>query len=292
MKTIELNRKTGELLLAAVIIARATSFLFSKIMLEHMGPMTLLAERSTIAFLFLAIVFHKKLAKLHKKTLFCGMLLGGAFFAVMMAELFSLKTTASSTVSFLENTAVVFVPIFLAIYSRRLPHLPVMLSILVTMAGIAFLTLGKTGLQFSMQHGELLALLAAMLYALAIILTDHLSKQEDSLILGILQIGFMGLFAWIAAFLLESPHPPAGTTEWGCILMLAFVCSGFGFTLQPVAQRYTTAERAGMFCALSPMAAAILGRIFLQESLGLFGIIGAALVLAGILLATVANQKE
>lgn len=62
------------------------------------------------------------------------------------------------------------------------------------------------------------------------------------------------------------------------------VCSGFGFTLQPVAQAGTTAERAGMFCALNPLVASVLGVVFLQEHIGGQGIVGAALILTGILL--------
>lgn len=291
MKRIELNRQTGEILLAAVIIARATSFLFSKIVLQSMGPMTVLAVRSLIAFLFLAVLFHKKLMYMSRNTLIRGMMLGGTFFAVMMAELFSLQTTASSTVSFLENTAIVFVPIFVGILHRRFPRLPLVISMIVTMVGIGMLTLGDDGLHFSMRRGEMLAMLAAMLYAVAIILTDRLSRQDDSFVLGILQVGFMGVFALIAAFLMETPRLPVNSTEWGCILMLAFVCSGFGFTLQPVAQKYTTAERAGMFCALSPVAAAILGWIVLKETFGMIGILGAVLVMAGILISTLVKEK-
>ena len=131
-----------------------------------------------------------------------------------------------------------------------------------------------------------------MLYAVAIILTDRLSRQDDSFLLGILQVGFMGIFALIAAFLLETPRLSVGTTEWCCILMLAFVCSGFGFTLQPVAQSYTTAERAGLFCALSPVAAAILGWLILKETFGFTGVLGAVLVMGGILISTVVKQKD
>ena len=62
------------------------------------------------------------------------------------------------------------------------------------------------------------------------------------------------------------------------------MCSGFGFTLQPVAQAGTSAERAGMFCALNPLVASVLGVVFLHERLGAESIVGAFLILAAILL--------
>lgn len=289
MKSISLNQKTGELLLASVITARAASFLFSKILLRSMEPMTLMAVRFLTAFAFLILLFRQKLRHLSVRTLLHGMLLGGTFFSVMSAELSSLRTTPSSSVSFLENTAIVFVPVLECILHRRFPRIPAVLSLAITMAGIALLTTGR--LSFSMQSGELLALLAALLYAIAIILTDRLSRQEDAFALGILQVGFMGIFALIAAFFLETPRLPSGSKEWGCILMLAFVCSGFGFTLQPVAQSHTTAERASMLCALSPAAAAVLGHIFLQESFGISGLVGIFFILSGILFSSAAKSN-
>ena len=54
--------------------------------------------------------------------------------------------------------------------------------------------------------------------------------------------------------------------------------------LQPVAQRGTTAERAGALCALNPVAAAVLGVLFLGETLTYKGIIGGILIIASILL--------
>lgn len=285
MKFIPLTPKTAEILLAAVIIARSTSFLFSKILLQSMEPLTLLAVRFLTAFLFLVLLFHKKLTCIRMHTLLSGMLLGGAFFAIMVAELYSLKITPSSTVCFLENTAIVFVPLFEAILRRKCPSLPLLARLAIVMLGIGFLTMHGS-FALTMGKGERLALLSALFYATAIILTDRFSHQEDALLLGILQVGFLGIFALIAAFLLETPHLPATAIEWGSILFLALICTGFGYTLQPVAQSRTSAEKAGMLCALSPVSAAILGRVFLQENLGVTGIIGAALVLFSILISS------
>ena len=90
------------------------------------------------------------------------------------------------------------------------------------------------------------------------------------------------LGAAVASLLLESPHLPGTAREWGVIL--ALVCSCFGFTFQPVAQRYTTAERAAQLCAVNPLSTAVLSAVFLHETMDILGIIGAALILCGIVL--------
>ena len=57
MKTRTMTRTQAELLLAAVIIARSTSYVLTKVGLQDMGKFTLLAVRFLLAFAFLAVLF-------------------------------------------------------------------------------------------------------------------------------------------------------------------------------------------------------------------------------------------
>lgn len=52
MKTRTMTRTQAELLLAAVIIARSTSYVLTKVGLQDMGKFTLLAVRFLLAFAF------------------------------------------------------------------------------------------------------------------------------------------------------------------------------------------------------------------------------------------------
>ncbi|MBR1456167.1 MAG: DMT family transporter [Oscillospiraceae bacterium] len=277
-----MKQRSAEILLASVIVARATSLLFSRLSMRSLGPFTLMGLRFTLAFAVLLLLFWKRFRGIRLATVARGFALGGTFFAVMTAELYGLRATDSSTTSFLENTAVVWVPLLAAALHRQRPSGKTLLSAGVTLAGVALLTLGKSS--FHLGLGELLCLLASVLYACAILLTAKLSREDDPLVLGILQVGFLGLLGVAGAFLFETPRLPQGGAEWGMILALALVCSCFGFTLQPVAQRYVSAERAGTFCALNPLTAAVLGAVFLRERLGAAGVVGAALILTGILI--------
>ena len=278
-----LNRRTSEVLLALVIMARATGYLFSKLGMTGLGIFNLLALRFLIAFVLLGVVFAPRLRRIDKRSLRDGVIMGGMYFLVMTAELSGLKRTASSTVSFLENTAIVLVPLFAAAAYRRAPGGKAILCAGVTLAGVGFLTLGG-GVRFGL--GELFSIMAASLYACAILTTDRLTHKGDidTLTAGIVQVATIGSLSLIASCIVETPRLPQTGTEWVSVLALAIVCSGFGFTLQPVAQAGTTAERAGMFCALNPLVASALGVVFLHEHIGAQGLIGAALILAGILL--------
>ena len=282
-------RARSELLLAAVIVARSGSFLLSKIALRSMVPLNLLAVRFVMAFAFLALLFWRRLAKADLGTVWRGLLIGAVFIATMACELMGLRTSESSRIAFLENSAFVFVPIYQAVLTRRLPAFRTVVSVLVTLAGIACLTLKDGFSGFS--PGDLFGVASAMLYACAIIITDRVTHGYDAFTIGIVQVGGMALFSTIAAFAFATPHLPQTGTEWLCVAGLALVCSGFGFTLQPVAQSGTTAERAGLFCALAPVSAGFLGWLVLGERLSSRGLLGAALVMTGILIPHFWHEK-
>ena len=274
-----MTQKKAEILLAAVIAARATSLLFSKIAMNGMGIFNLLAARFLMAFVLLAVVFFKRLRHIKRHTLVRGAIMGALFFLMLSTELTGLKSTPSSTVSLLENTAIILVPMTEAVLRHKLPKAATAVSALVAIGGVALLT-GQSG---GFTPGMVLAVMAAVLYAAAIITTDRFSHEDDPLTLGIVQVGTLGLLALVSSFVFEAPHLPQSGTQWLMIAGLAVICTGFGFTLQPVAQSHTTAQRAGLFCALSPACATLLGAAVLREHISVMGMCGIALILLSLL---------
>lgn len=280
-----MNGRNAKVLLAAVIIVRASALLLSKTALRQLSPFNLMGVRFLLAFVLLAALFWKRLRGAGPRTLLRGALLGCCFFIVMSAELYGLRTTSSSTTSFLENTAIVMVPLMEAVLRRRLPGGRDLGGAAVTLLGVALLTLRSGG--FHPARGEALCMIAAVFYSVTIILTNRLARRDDPLVLGIVQVGVVGALGMLAACVFEHPALPADGPTWGCVIALAVVCSGFGFTFQPVAQKYMSSEQAGMFCALSPLTAAVLGVLFLHERFGPVGLIGAACILAGICIGSI-----
>ena len=283
------SRSRAELLLAGVITARATSYLFSKLIMQSMSMFNMLGIRFLLAFTLLLILFFKRIRKIYRKTFAAGAVMGCLYFLVMTAELNGLKRTSSGNVSFLENTAIVIVPLLQAVLLRRFPRWKAVICALLCLIGVGFLTIGS-GMAFG--AGEMFCMLAAFLYACAILTTDRLTHGNiDALASGIVQVGIIGALSLTASLLFEAPRLPSGMLEWTGIVMLAVVCSGFGFTLQPVAQSGTTAERAGMFCALNPMVATILGIVFLHEAFTVQSAVGGGLILTGILISELPEPK-
>ena len=115
------SARSYELLLIAVIAARATSFIFSKMILESLAPFNLLAVRFIIAFVLLALIFNKAVRSLAARDLLAGTVIGTAFFITMACEMIALTQAASSLVSLLENCAIIFVPLLEILYIKNCP---------------------------------------------------------------------------------------------------------------------------------------------------------------------------
>lgn len=116
-----MKEKQAEILLAAVITARATSFIFAKWCLADLDTFNLLAVRFLLAFLLLGVLFSRKLRGISLRTVGRGALMGVLFYLVMGCEVSALHTADTSVVSELENTAIIPVPLFEAALHRRRP---------------------------------------------------------------------------------------------------------------------------------------------------------------------------
>lgn len=281
---INLKERTAQILLASVIFARSTSYVLAKSSLDALGPFNLLGLRFTLAFIIMVLIFPKRFFKSNKQSYLGGIYSGLMILLVMVLEVFSLKTCPSSTTALLENTAIVIIPLIQAIIVRKLPSFKIVISVAMAAAGVVLMS-GATS-ENGFGFGHFLALLSAFGYALYVLITAKVSKSEeqDPLVIGMMQLGTMGILGLIASFIFESPIIPSSPATLGSIVMLAVVCSCFGFTLQPVAQRYVSVEVAGIFTAISPLGAGILGWIFLGEALSGPAMLGVVLILASIVI--------
>ena len=277
-----MNQQKSEMLLAAVILSRSTSFVLSKSAMGSLTPFNLLAVRFLTAFIFLALLFGKKLVHIRPSELKYGFLLGLLFTGVMGCELFGLRQTDSATTSFIENSAMIFVPILQFAVFKKKPQSRELLRIVLAVLGIGFLTLGASSGLF--RSGCVFLLGSALFYAAAILATNIVSRKGDPLMIGIAQVFTIGMLSLILSFIFEQPSLPKTGREWGLILALAVICSGFGFTLQPVAQRGTTAERAGMMCALSPLSASLQGVVILHDVMTLYKLAGCLMILMSLVI--------
>ncbi|WP_186331586.1 DMT family transporter [Paenibacillus xylanexedens] len=273
------RRADVQMLLATVIWG--SSYLFMKSGLASMQELNLIALRFGIAFVAAGLLFHRRLRSVDRGTLLAGGVLGTALFAAFVFITYGVQRTTASQAGFLISLAVIFVPILTTVLRRRLPDKRLGVSIVVAVAGLGLLTLQH---EMSLHLGDLLCILAALLYAVYIMIAGKYTPNHDPLTLGIVQLGVAALLGTVATFLFETPQLPDTPESWASILGLGVLCSGLGYILQTFAQRHASPTRTSLIFSLEPLFAAAFAFIFQGESLTLQGYCGAALMLAGVLI--------
>ncbi len=277
-----MSRAKARVLLLAVFIARGTSFLFSKTLMNTMAPMSVLAVRFMAAFAVLAVVFYKKLLHCSRRSLRGGLLLGVLYTICMTFEMFGLRLIDSGVSSLIENMAIVMVPIFAAILFKIPPKKKTILCAVLAVIGVGFLSLTqKSSANGSL--GVILMIMAAMTYAACIMVTEKVSQDADPLTVGMIQLGTMGVISFAASILTKSFSLPQGGLQWTMMLLLVLLCSCFGFAFQPLGQKYLPAEEAAVLTVVNPFTASIMGIVIAGESMSISKGFGYALILTALI---------
>lgn len=279
-----MNSRKAELLMASVSLAWGSSYLLMKVGLDSISPFNLIALRFGIAFICMALIFLSRFRTLTASIFAKGVLMGVLLFLLFSGLVYGVNHTTASTAGFLASTTVIIVPILESILKQRLPNKAIMLCILLVVLGLYLLTVKDT---FALDRGSVYCLLAALFYAIYIVVFDRIAKNEDTLLISIIQLGVTALLGALLMLCVDTPSLPETPIQWGAIIFLGLICSAYGFIVQPIVQRYTSPERIGLIFSLEPVFSAILSYLFLHEVLNVKGYIGAAFIFSGVVLSKI-----
>ncbi|WP_212976694.1 DMT family transporter [Paenibacillus azoreducens] len=283
-----MKQHKADLIILLVTLFWGTSYLFMKIGLDTLQPFNLILLRFGVAFIAAGCLFYKRILHASRKTIHYSLLLGSLLFGHFACITVGLRSTSTSNAGFLMSLTVIFVPILTALFMKNKPGKRIIAGIAVAVVGIGLLTLKP---HTALQSGDVWCILAALLFAIHIIITGHAAKKTDSIGSGILQLGFTAFFGLIFSLLFEKPELPATTSGWMSVLALGVFCSAVGFVLQAIAQKYTSPTHTGLIFALEPVVATVCGIAFMEETITLQGYIGAVLVLLGVAFSEIDFRK-
>ena len=180
-------------------------------------------------------------------------------------------------------------PLLLALFWRKRLTLWAYGGVIASFAGLYYLTVPPEGIRH-LNIGDLLTFIAATFYAFHIILVGRYTKLHSVVALSVLQVAVCALLAWIAtaganALGLERVRFVSRWELYAGVAVCAVFATAVAFTIQLWAQRFTSASHAAILFTLEPVFAALTSYLLIHERFGRRAGIGAALVLAGILLA-------
>lgn len=272
----------ADLMLLMITVFWGASYMLTKLGLGNLEPFNLTAIRFIIAFILSGAVFHKQVLSADRKTIKYSLILGMLLVGMFISMTYGLKYTTASNAGFLISLSVVLIPIISFFFLKQNIEKKILLSLCLVLIGIALLTLDT---QFRINVGDLLCILCALFSAIHVVVIGIYTKEVDSIALGILQLGFAGLFCIIISMITENVKLPNTPISWFSVLMLSIFCTAIGYIVQSTAQQYTSATHTGLILSLEPVFSAILSNIFLKETLAARGYVGALLMLLSVLIA-------
>ena len=265
------------------------TFVIVKNSLGHVSVFLFLAVRFTLAAALMAVFRPRALRKLQKEELLAGIALGFFMFCGYAFQTAGLLYTTPAKSGFVTGSSVVLVPILLGIFWRKHLTAWVYAGAVAAAVGLYFLTVPVEGIAH-LNRGDLLTFAAAAFYAMHIILVGEYTREHGAAALSVLQVAACGLLAWLGTAIahvsgLERAHLAFSGQLLLGIAVCAIFATGVAFTLQLWAQQYTTSSHAAIIFTLEPVFAVITSYVVIGERLAARSLLGAAFVLAGILIA-------
>lgn len=275
-----------------------TSFLWIKIAVQEIGPLTLVSFRLLFGLLGLLIVMavQRKSFPTDRRTLGLYFVLSIFQTAIPFALISWGETEiASSLASILNGTVPLFTIVIAHFWltDERFSFLRV-LGLIVGFAGVVTLVsrdIGPEGLTGS-ALGQLAVVGASVSYAIGATFTRKYLRGQQPVVQSTMTLLFANLLIWIAAFIGERPFTlPVLPITWFALVWLGLLGSCTAYLLYFFLINTWGATRATVVTYVFPVVGLFLGLIFLHELLDLRLAIGSLLVVAGVIVLNWKRQK-
>lgn len=262
-----------------------------KICLETLPPFFCLAIRYSVAFVLFLLFFYKKIRAQFRKEHVPNCIVVGLFTAASFTfSTLALKYAEATIVGFLLSLSVVFTPILSFFILRQRVGKKLIFVILIAVVGLYFLC-GNGG-SFSFGLGEIYALLSAFTGAGMLTYSSKHVSDVGPMALSTAQSAVTAIVSLIFALIFEDFHSLAQVSAegWWSVLYLAVACTCVAYSLQNIALRRVSATFVSLAFCTEPIFTVIASFFLLGERLSLIGFIGAVLIVAGIVLASLGSD--
>ncbi len=279
----------ADLLLLLTALIWGSGFVAQRVGMESMGPMLYNALRFALGALVI-VPLALRPRRVHGgrplgpgQTLALGIGAGTILFLGASFQQVGLVYTTAGKAGFITGLYVVMVPVF-ALLIRQRSGAGTWAGAALAAAGMYFLSVTEA---FTVNPGDLLNLAGAVFWAFHVLLLGTVASRAHSVRLALVQFlvcAALSLAVAVAAEPLSLAAVRAGIVP---VLYGGVLSVGVGYTLQVVAQRDAVAAHAAIILSLEAVFAALTGWLVLDETLGSRGLLGCALMLAGMLVAQI-----
>lgn len=285
------NKKTvGHLAALLTIPIWGTTFISTKVLLTDFQPVEILFFRFVMGFLALLIVYPRRMKGTTVKQEFtfaaaglCGICL------YYLLENIALTYTLASNVGVIISVAPFFTAILSHIFMKGEERLQAtfFIGFFVDMVGICLISFNGSALQLN-PVGDLLALVAAFVWACYAVLTRKIGSFGYHTILTTRRVFFYGILFMIPAlFLFDFKVGLSRFTNPASLLNILFLglgASALCFVTWNFAVKLLGAVKTSIYIYMVPVITVVTSVLILHEKITAMAAIGTILTLAGLLL--------
>lgn len=209
-----------------------------------------------------------------------GCILGVLLFASYAFQTVALKYTSASNTGFLTGLSVLLVPLFGAAIFRHPVGPGIRWGVALATPGLFLLC---TDGSLSFNFGDVLGAVCGACVALHLLYTSEFARHADSdvYLLTTLQLTVVGILSLVTA---KARHLEVFVWHrellW-TLVVCVLIATIFAFLVQTTMQKFISPAHTALIFCTEPVFAAGYAYYAANERLGLFGLLGAALILAG-----------
>lgn len=275
------NETRAEIILIFLTMIWGMGFPLTSLALGGIGPYTLVSIKSFLAAGAIFIIFRKKSKLIDKKTIRSGVLIAITLTAGNLLQTAGMLYTTPSKSSFITGLSVIFVPIILAVVYKKKTGPKVIFGVVMAVIGLLLLTYnGDKGINF----GDMLTVLAALVYSFQILLVDKFGRESDGIILAGVELLAVGLMALPMALIVESYKINTSSIVIITILVTGLLGSGLGMVGQNKMQPFLNPSHAAIIYLCEPVFGVIFST-FIGDMLSPKAIMGCILILISMFIA-------
>lgn len=290
------NSLIGAVMLTVCAIVWGSSFVAQSAGAEFVGPFTFISLRSLLgAATLLPVILIKSAAQkkkdprqyeerrkeerawLPKGGLACGVAL---CIASVLQQFGIDRGTASGKAGFITALYILLVPIFSIALKKRIRPI-IWPCAVISLVGLYLLCVNDSSVQSS--DGYVLA--CAVMYAVHILVIDHVSPHVDGVKLSCLQFFIAGVLSAVPMLLCEDVSFSLIKSAALSIAYSGVMSSGVAYTLQILGQQRTEPTVASMIMSLESVFAMLTGMVILHEIPTAKETVGCILMFAAIIAA-------
>lgn len=209
----------------------------------------------------------------------CGIcLVGGESF-----QQFGLVTTDAGKAGFITSLYIVFVPIFGLFLGKKLNRF-IILGVMLSLFGFYLLCIKQS---FTIEQGDVLILICAVVFCFHILTIDHFVAKCDGVLLSCGQFFAASAIALVLMLIFDYDVFSWADVRAAALALLwsGVMSNGVAYTLQVVGQRGMNPTIATLILSLESVMAVVFGTLLLHESLTLREGIGCILILTAVIIA-------